>query len=127
MAIIIPLTSPFLPTVGALREQQKLLIRAPGWKFLRSDFILEFPACAACGSMVGSLQVHHIKCVRLYPELELVWDNLITLCGEHHFILGHGGNWLHWNKNIVEICRLMRSGIMIDRETIQFATESSEM
>lgn len=119
MAIIIPFTSTILPTSGALREQQKLLVRASGWRPLREDFIVAHPACAACGAVELMMQVHHIKCVHLFPELELVWGNLITLCSKHHLILGHGGNWKLWNKNIVEICRLMSEGVVVGREDLR--------
>lgn len=123
MALVIPFSrgaeSPcgiIIPTRGIIREQQKLLTRAPGWGRLRNDFIKASPSCAACGAVELGMQVHHIQCVHIFPELELVWTNLITLCSDHHLKLGHGGNWKKWNRNIVEICRLMLEGVVEDRD-----------
>jgi len=62
--------------------------RASEWVQVRSDFVRKHPRCEACGSGYN-LNVHHIIPFHERPDLELVEDNLITLCREHHFRIGH--------------------------------------
>lgn len=68
--------------------------RSSGWYAVRNRFVGEHPACEACGIAV-ELNVHHVKPFHEHPELELDPSNLITLCREHHFRVGHDpdGPW----------------------------------
>lgn len=81
--------------------------RASEWVYVRNEFVRRHPRCEACGSGYN-LNVHHIKPFHLYPELELDEGNLITLCREHHFRIGHDPdgkgpakpNWSASNPNV---------------------------
>ena len=81
--------------------------RASEWVYVRNEFVRRYPRCEACGSGYN-LNVHHIKPFHLYPELELDEGNLITLCREHHFRIGHDPdgkgpakpNWSLSNPNV---------------------------
>jgi 5-methylcytosine-specific restriction protein A len=79
--------------------------RSPHWDKVKTAHLERFPVCAACMSF-KDLQVHHIKPFHLYPELELVESNLITLCmwKDHdcHIHVGHGGAFPAENPNVVE-------------------------
>jgi 5-methylcytosine-specific restriction endonuclease McrA len=68
--------------------------RSSQWSSIRNEFVSRNPFCAACGSR-KDLNVHHIKPFHSNPELELDMKNLITLCREHHFRIGHDpdGPW----------------------------------
>lgn len=68
--------------------------RSSRWRSVRDDFVRRFPTCAACGS-TRSLNVHHVVPFHTRPDLELYPPNLITLCREHHFFIGHDpdGPW----------------------------------
>ena len=68
--------------------------RSSRWISVRRDHIAKNPECVACGSR-KDLNVHHIKPFHSHPELELEPSNLITLCREHHFRIGHDpdGPW----------------------------------
>ncbi len=80
----------------------KPLSRSSGWIPLRSEFLKVNPVCEICGR-TNNLQVHHKKCVSDHPELELVKDNLVTLCDgptKCHFVFGHLGNWKSINEDI---------------------------
>ena len=75
-------------TVGA--EQP----RSPKWPALQRKHLKLYPQCEACGTTLA-LNVHHVKPFHLYPDLELDPKNLITLCRDHHFSIGHDpdGPW----------------------------------
>jgi hypothetical protein len=73
--------------------------RSPLWPKVRAEHLKREPACAACGT-TSELNVHHVLPFKQYPERELDDSNLITLCREHHFVLGHSGNWSTWNPNV---------------------------
>lgn len=81
--------------------------RSSEWVQVRNDFVRKHPRCEACGSAYN-LNVHHIVPFHERPDLELVEDNLITLCREHHFRIGHDPDgkgpmkpsWLESNPNV---------------------------
>lgn len=68
--------------------------RSSSWASVRRKFVESNPNCVACGS-TEKLNVHHVKPFHAHPELELEPSNLITLCREHHFRIGHDpdGPW----------------------------------
>ena len=90
--------------------------RSSEWVQVRSDFVRKHPRCEACGS-TANLNVHHIVPFHQRPDLELVEDNLITLCREHHFRIGHDPDgkgprkpsWLESNPNVRSDAANMRS------------------
>ena len=73
--------------------------RSSKWPAVRNYFVKLHPACEACGSK-DSLNVHHIIPFHERPDLELDLTNLITLCRDHHFSLGHFRNWSKSNPNV---------------------------
>lgn len=84
--------------------------RSSGWRQVRDRFVEKNPVCVACGSSVA-LNVHHVRPVSKFPKLELVESNLITLCRDHHFHLGHDpdgpwspkkASWSEWNPRVRE-------------------------
>lgn len=75
--------------------------RSPGWTALRNRYLTVNPACVITGA-IENIDVHHVKPVSLFPELELAWDNLITLRRDVHLLIGHCGNWSLWNENFRE-------------------------
>jgi len=74
--------------------------RASGWSKVRAEHLSKEPKCAACGTDKG-LEVHHIKPVHVYPELELELSNLITLCDKScHLYFGHLKYFKSWNPEV---------------------------
>ena len=90
--------------------------RSGQWVQVRAEFVRLHPRCEACGSAYN-LNVHHIIPFHERPDLELDEGNLITLCREHHFRIGHDpdGNgprkpsWLESNPNVRRDAANMRS------------------
>lgn len=57
------------------------------WRRLRRIKLSRDPLCVQClaiGRVVSAGEVDHIKSVKEYPELRLVYDNLQSLCETHH-------------------------------------------
>lgn len=91
--------------IAALWNGKFYVARSGQWPSVRNAHLSLFPTCAACGQTKRP-QVHHIKPVHLFPELELDPFNLITLgegctSGNHHFLFGHLGDWRAWNPKVM--------------------------
>ena len=102
----------------------KRMFRSKGWKVLKDDFIASNDKCYICGSR-SNLEVHHIKDVSNFPDLELDENNLMTLCDGSdrfeglscHRIFGHFGCWRRTNYQLREVAELMRVGMKTDKLT----------
>ena len=81
---------------------------------MQREHLARQPVCQACGG-TEALQVHHIQPFHLSPELEMVPDNLITLCEAPgrgcHFMFGHLYSWKSWNENVVKDAAIWRRKI----------------
>ncbi len=77
----------------------KRFTRGKGWRTIRNKFLKENPVCAVCGKKKG-LEVHHKKPVSWFPDSELAFWNLTTLCRKHHLRVGHVGYWRMYNPCI---------------------------
>jgi 5-methylcytosine-specific restriction protein A len=77
--------------------------RSPQWPDVRKAHLEKEPSCRACGG-TQNLEVHHIKPFHLFPDLELVDSNLITLCMEQghpcHFMFGHLLDYQAYNLDV---------------------------
>lgn len=77
-------------------------IRSPKWTSVRKEHLKINNYCIACGRD-KKLEVHHIKPVHLFPELELDMSNLVTLCADPcHLVFGHLMNFKSWNREIIK-------------------------
>jgi hypothetical protein len=88
--------------------------RSRSWGGVRKAHLDKQPFCQVCGRS-NHLEVHHIKDYSSFPELELEFTNLITLCGGStrcHFVFGHLGDWGSINPDIVEDAELYRCKIL---------------
>ena len=76
--------------------------RSGEWSGVRREHINKFPLCAVCGKkkLLMANQVHHCLPFHLDQTKELDPDNLITLCRDHHFLLGHLQNFKSYNSEI---------------------------
>ena len=77
--------------------------RSSRWSSVREVHLRSHPCCEVCGSK-NNVEVHHILPYHLYPEEELNFRNLITLCENKsrncHFLFGHCLNWKHYNMSV---------------------------
>lgn len=94
---------------GILTQTERLKTagakRSPKWSAVRKAHLLTQPACAACGKKTN-LEVHHVQPFHLFPQLELVPENLMTLCESPthncHLLFGHALLWTLWNPRARE-------------------------
>lgn len=94
--------------------------RSNHWPAVRLLHLKQFPCCAVCGSK-AKVEVHHIRPFHLFPELELEPTNFLTLCegsGNHHFWVGHLGDWQAWNPYAVEDAAIWREKIKRRRTSV---------
>lgn len=63
------------------------------WRHLRQEVLdeqhNECQICKGNGIFEPATMVHHIKYVRVHPELALTKDNLMSLCKECHYQIHH--------------------------------------
>ena len=84
--------------------------RSTAWPRVRREWLGDHPECAACGTM-KSLEVHHLVPVQVNPLMELVSDNLLTLCRRCHLLVGHCDDWGSWNAEAVADAARLRDRI----------------
>jgi hypothetical protein len=72
------------------------------WRRLRNDVVKQAKCCMACGYK-KELEAHHILPRHIKPELALTWNNLVVLCRDCHFHLGHWCNFKNYNPEIVKL------------------------
>ena len=85
-------------------------VRSSQWPAVRAKYMADgHDRCAACGTQIG-LEVHHVESFSQHAEKELDEKNLITLCRDCHFRIGHDAdgdgplkpNWRTSNPNARE-------------------------
>lgn len=86
--------------------------RSSKWETVRKNWLCLNNECAACGSK-ESLQTHHKIPFHLHPELELDYNNFITLCEkkgglECHLHIGHRGLWKNEVPTVEEDAKVAR-------------------
>ena len=85
----------------ALWDRVIALIRSGRWPAKRRAHLAQEGECQCCGR-TKELEVHHMLPVHVGgPELDDT--NLITLCHDCHFVVGHGCDWKAWRKD----CRMV--------------------
>ncbi len=75
------------------------------WRVLSSAARKHYKVCAICG-YTKKLQAHHIQPRHLFPDLILVWKNIIVLCKNCHFQVAHWHNYRDYNSDIIMIGKL---------------------
>lgn len=73
--------------------------RSGHWPSVRNAYNKTHPFCEACGSPDNG-NVHHVVPFHDNPDLECDPNNLIRLCRDCHFIIGHERNWKNSNPNV---------------------------
>jgi 5-methylcytosine-specific restriction protein A len=83
-------------------KKLRYAVRSPKWQTVRKEHLKNNSYCIACGRD-KKLEVHHIKPVHLFPELELDPSNLVTLCADPcHMVFGHLMDFKSWNIEVIK-------------------------
>ena len=77
--------------------------RSPRWPTVRKKF-MDGQSCQACG-VSSNLECHHIKAFHEHPDLELDPSNLIALCRDCHWFIGHLQHWDQTNPEVIADAR----------------------
>jgi hypothetical protein len=75
------------------------------WRKLRRAIVDHYKCCAICG-WKKKLEGHHVKPRHLYPELTLIWENVVILCRDCHFHIAHWNNYKDYNPEIETIANM---------------------
>lgn len=89
-------------TFGSTRDSR--------WVGVRRAFIALHPKCAVCGTK-DNLECHHKMPFHLDASLELKESNLITLCRDHHLLVGHLMSFRSFNKDVEQDAKLLQDKI----------------
>lgn len=81
--------------------------RSGRWRTVREEHLRREPFCQAC-ERVKDLEVHHILPVHAGGE-ELSPANLVTLCRDCHYTIGHACDWRAWRPQVRDIADRIRS------------------
>jgi 5-methylcytosine-specific restriction protein A len=102
-----------LLSIGDYAEYRTLGGQRSGlWPHVRNNFLVLNSSCAVCGKK-EELEVHHKVPFHEKPELELDPQNLITFCGDHHFLFGHLLNWSSYNPEVEVDARIYHDKIKL--------------
>ena len=77
--------------------------RSSKWTTIRKMYLKQFPTCAVCGGkgkLLRQNEVHHCIPFSVDKSKELDTMNMIVLCRDHHFFVGHLMDWKSFNENI---------------------------
>ena len=75
--------------------------RSPEWGPFRDRIVRENPFCAGCSKQT-SLEVHHITPFHVRPDLEVDPANVMVLCRDCHWWIGHLRDWRLHNPHVIE-------------------------
>ena len=74
------------------------LLAVIGWQYQS----MPMKKCAWCGR-TNNLNRHHLIAQQFEPELRDVQTNLVVLCRDCHFVLGHRCDWKTYNPDLSAI------------------------
>ena len=69
------------------------------WPKVKRVYLMTHRECAACDKRT-KLEVHHKIPFWMDRNLELDVRNLITLCPDDHFMIGHLKSWKSYNPDV---------------------------
>lgn len=79
------------------------------WQTCRRRFLKKVGKICVCCDSRKKIQVHHKKPRHLFPELALVFSNLIALCRDCHFHIGHLNSYFTYNAAVDICCWFVRN------------------
>jgi len=85
------------------------------WQKCRREFLKKVgKVCVCCGSK-KKIQVHHILPRHIRPDLAVDQTNLIALCRDCHFHIGHLNSYFIYNAAVAVCCWFVRENSVSKR------------
>ena len=78
------------------------------WQRCRKDFLKNTANICVCCGYEKEIQVHHKKPRHIRPDLAVDQTNLIALCRDCHFHIGHLNNYKTYNSRIGTVSWMVR-------------------
>jgi hypothetical protein len=85
------------PLTQEMRAEQ----RSACWRKTRAEALRRHPRCEAC-DRTKDLEAHHVLSFHAHPDRECDIENVIVLCHDCHFALGHLFDYKASNPNVRE-------------------------
>ena len=78
------------------------------WQSTRDNYLKETgKVCRCCGS-TKNVEVHHKIPRHIRPDLVHDKNNLIALCRDCHFHIGHLNDFSNYNAEVEKVCNYVR-------------------
>jgi len=85
------------------------------WQKCRKNFLRRVgKVCVCCGSK-KKIQVHHKLPRHIRPDLAVDQTNLIALCRDCHFHVGHLNSYFTYNAAVSEVCWFVRHNSILKK------------
>jgi len=78
------------------------------WQRCRRDFLKKTGKVCVCCGTTKKIQVHHILPRHIRPDLAVDQTNLIALCRDCHFHIGHLNSYFTYNEKVDLACWYVR-------------------
>lgn len=78
------------------------------WQKCRRQFLKIVAKVCVCCDSKKKIQVHHKLPRHARPDLALSHSNLIALCSDCHFHIGHLNSYFYYNEEVDKVCWYVR-------------------
>lgn len=100
--------------------------RSPKWPAVQRQYLVKYSECAVC-EKCKDIEVHHILPFHLFPDHELLPENLISLCRTHHFLFGHlSADWSCFNPLVRADAEIWRFRLRAAKTLMRLARKQAE-
>ena len=88
------------------------------WQSCRRAFLRQVGKECVCCRSKKKIEVHHKKPRHLFPELTLIFSNLIALCKGCHLRIGHLGSYFTYNEAVDICCWFVRHNSVLKQNKV---------
>ena len=106
---------------GQLKRHYLNLIAPDGaslnwnWQRCRKDFLKKVGKVCVCCNATKKIEVHHILPRHIRPDLAVDQTNLIALCKDCHFHIGHLNSYFTYNAAVSSVCWFVRHNSILKK------------
>jgi hypothetical protein len=93
------------------------------WQRCRRAFLKKVGKVCVCCTSKKKIEVHHMLPRHIRPDLAVDQTNLIALCKDCHFHIGHLNSYHTYNDNIELVAWYVRDNSVLRQNKIDFVFE----